>query len=396
MSHVIDIDHRRQSPASRRIMRSPTGRIRSESDAGPPPDQYEELGRELAKAVDGEVRFDPGSRALYATDASNYRQVPIGVVIPRSAAAIAKTVELCRKFEAPIIMRGGGTSLAGQGCNVAVLIDCSKYLNRVISVDGILRLAEVEPGCILDNLRSVAQRHQLTFGPDPATHDHNTLGGMIGNNSCGVHSVMAGRTSDNVEALDILTYDGLRFEVGPTGENELRQHLAAGGRRAEIFRQLDEFRHRYRNLILAKYPNIPRRVSGYENLDYLMPERGFNVARALVGTESTCAIILRATLNLVPSPQHRVLVIIGFEDVYTAADAVPDVLGFEPIGLEGIDDLLVEFILKKHLHPDEVKMLPAGGGWLVAEFGGDTAEAATAKANPLAEEFKRRGRDASR
>jgi FAD/FMN-containing dehydrogenase/Fe-S oxidoreductase len=393
MSHVIEIDHRRRQDSQRRIEHAPGGRITSES-AGGPPGQYKELGRELAKAVEGEVRFASGDRALYATDASNYRQVPIGVVIPRSAAAIAKTIELCRKFDAPIVMRGGGTSLAGQGCNVAVLIDCSKYLNRVISIDAVSRLAEVEPGCILDNLRSAAQRHQLTFGPDPATHDHNTLGGMIGNNSCGVHSVMAARTSDNVEALDVLTYDGVRFEIGPTGENEFRQHLAAGGRRAEIFRLLDEFRHRYRDLILAKYPKIPRRVSGYENLDELLPERGFNVARALVGTEGTCAVVLRATLNLVPSPQQRVLVIIGFDDVYTAADAVPDVLAFGPIGLEGIDNLLVEFVLKKHLHPDEVKMLPAGGGWLVAEFGGDSAEAAAKKANPLADEFKRRGHDA--
>lgn len=393
MTHVIDIDHRRRPASPRGVDRSPNGRIANES-AARPPDQYQQLGRELAHAVDGEVRFDAGGRALYATDASNYRQVPIGVVIPRSAAAMAKTVELCRKFQAPIVMRGGGTSLAGQGCNVAVLIDCSKYLNRVISIDAVSRLAEVEPGCVLDDLRSNAERHRLTFGPDPATHDHNTLGGMIGNNSCGVHSVLAGRTSDNVEALDVLTYDGVRLELGPTGDHELRQHLAAGGRRAQIFRQLDDFRHRYRDLILAKYPKIPRRVSGYENLDYLLPERGFNVARALVGTEGTCAVVLRATLNLIPSPRHRVLVIIGFEDIYTAADAVPEALAFEPIGLEGIDELLVEFILKKHLHPDDVKMLPAGKGWLVAEFGGERPEDATDKANPLAEHFKRRGCDA--
>ncbi len=393
MSHIIDIDHRRGAQSQRHIERTPEGRITSET-AARPPEQYEELGRELAAAVDGEVRFDSGSRALYATDASNYRQVPIGVVIPRSAAAIARTVELCRKFEAPIVMRGGGTSLAGQGCNVAVLIDCSKYLNRVIAIDSVSRLAEVEPGCILDNLRSTAERHQLTFGPDPATHDHNTLGGMLGNNSCGVHSVMAGRTSDNVDSLDILTYDGIRLEVGRTGDDDFRQHLAAGGRRAEIFRQLDEFRNRYRDLILAKYPKIPRRVSGYENLDELMPERGFNVARALVGTEGTCAIILRAKLNLIRSPSHRVLAIIGFDDVYHAADAVPEALAFEPIGLEGIDRLLIEYVVKEHLHPEDAKLLPAGGGWLVAEFGADSAEAAKAKANPLVEDFRRRGRDA--
>ncbi|MGY4158483.1 FAD/FMN-containing dehydrogenase/Fe-S oxidoreductase [Bradyrhizobium sp. USDA 4461] len=391
MSHTLEIDHRKARGSQRRIERTPSGRITSEEVAPRPPGQYGDLGRELAGTVDGEVRFDAGSRALYATDASNYRQVPIGVVIPRSAAAVTTTLEICRKFDAPIVMRGGGTSLAGQGCNFAVLIDCSKYLNRVISIDEVSRIAEVEPGCILDNLRATAERHQLTFGPDPATHDHNTIGGMIGNNSCGVHSVIAGRTSDNVHSLDILTYDGVRLEVGPTSEEQFRQHLAAGGRRAEIFRQLDAFRGRYRDLILAKYPRIPRRVSGYENLDELMPERGFNVARALVGTEGTCAIVLRAGLNLMPSPGYRVLVIVGFEDIYLAADAVTDMLPYNPIGLEGIDRLLVEFVQRKHLHPENVKALPSGGGWLIAEFGTDTRDEATAKANPLAEEFRRRG-----
>ena len=393
MSQVIEIDRQKGKEPPRHIVRTPAGRIAREYSAGTV-DHYVELSRALAKAVDGEVRFDAGSRALYATDASNYRQVPIGVVIPRSTEAIVRTLELCRKFDAPIVMRGGGTSLAGQGCNVAVLIDCSKYLNRVILIDAISRLAEVEPGCVLDNLRMAAERHHLTFGPDPATHDHNTLGGMLGNNSCGVHSVMAGRTSDNVEALEILTYDGLRIEVGRTGEQEFRQHLAAGGRRAEIFRRLDEFRTRYRGLILSKYPRIPRRVSGYENLDELLPENGFNVARALVGTEGTCVTILRARLNLIPSPKHRVLVIIGFHDVYVAADAVPQVLQFDPIGLEGIDEMMVDFVMKKHLHPDDVKMLPAGSGWLIAEFGADTVDAAVQKACPLVETVEKQGHSA--
>jgi hypothetical protein len=180
-----------------------------------------------------------GYTGFYATDASNYRQVPIGVVIPRSSEDVVKTVEVCQRFDVPIVSRGGGTSLAGQGCNVAVLIDFSKYLNHIRSLDAGARTAEVEPGCILDNLRSAAEEQHLTFGPDPATHDHNTLGGMIGNNSCGVHSVQAGRTSDNVEALEILTYDGVHIAVGPTSDDELRQHMGSGGRRAEIFTQLD-------------------------------------------------------------------------------------------------------------------------------------------------------------
>ncbi|HYY60208.1 MAG TPA: FAD-binding oxidoreductase, partial [Burkholderiales bacterium] len=154
----------------------------------------ERLARELAAAVSGEVRFDAGSRALYATDASNYRQVPIGVVLPRTKEDVVRTVEICRRHGAPILPRGGGTSLCGQCCNVAVVLDFSKYLNRVLEIDPAARTARVEPGCVLDDLRGAAAKHGLTFAPDPATHTHNTLGGMIGNNSCGPHSVMGGET----------------------------------------------------------------------------------------------------------------------------------------------------------------------------------------------------------
>jgi FAD/FMN-containing dehydrogenase/Fe-S oxidoreductase len=392
MSHVVHVDHRNANRTRRTTLAGPDGRIRANLP-GDPESHHGRLARALAAVIDGEVRFDAGSRALYATDASNYRQVPIGVVVPRSSEDVVRTVGLCREFDAPIVSRGGGTSLAGQGCNVAVLIDFSKYLNRLRSIDTGARTAEVEPGCILDNLRSAAEKHHLTFGPDPATHDHNTLGGMIGNNSCGVHSVQAGRTSDNVEALEILTYDGLHIVVGPTSDHELRQHIAHGGRRAEIFTQLDDFRRRHRDLILKRYPRIPRRVSGYENLDELFPENGFNVARALVGTEGTCVTVLSAKLKLVSSPAHRVLALIGFRDVYAAADAVPEALRFHPAGLEGMDEMLVDFVLKKQLHPDDVKMLPDGQGWLIAEFGGGTLDEAADAGNKAIEHF--RGKDCS-
>ncbi len=391
MTHSIEINHARHE-GHLHVERLPNGRVAQEflqTSVDP-----ERLAAALKTAVRGEVRFDRGSRALYATDASNYRQVPIGVVVPRSIGDVVAAVDVCRTFDAPLVMRGGGTSLAGQGCNVAVLIDFSKYLDHVIAIDPQARLAEVEPGCVLDTLRKAAEQHGLTFGPDPATHDHNPLGGMIGNNSCGVHSVMAGRTSDNVESLDIVTYDGLRMTVGRTSDEKLTSILAEGGRRAEIYRQLDDFRRRYRNLILAKYPDIPRRVSGYENLDQLLPENGFNVARALVGTESTCVTVLRATLNLVPSPPQRVLAIIGFSDVFAAADAVPEALAFGPMALEGMDQMLVDFVLRKHLHPDDVKMLPPGAGWLIAEFGADTTEQAAENASRMVEAFKQKGNSA--
>ncbi len=394
MSHVIEVRHKKGGgrPWQMTVTRAPNGRI---VDAAAVNDakSFRALGHALAKKLEGEVRFDDGARALYATDASNYRQVPIGVVIPRHAGDVVAAIELCRQHDAPIVPRGGGTSLAGQGCNVAVLIDFSKYMHGIVAIDAVNKLATVQPGCVLDHLRDAAEEHGLTFGPDPATHDHNTLGGMLGNNSCGVHSVMAGRTSDNTESLEILTYDGLRMTVGPTSDEEYRDIVARGGRRAEIYRALDDFRGRYADLIRARYPQIPRRVSGYENLDALLPENGFNVAKALVGTEATCVVILQAELNLVHSPPERVLTIIGFKDVFAAADAVPDVRKHKPIAIEGIDDMLVEFITRKHLHPDDLKMLPEGAGWLVVEFGADSKEEADRQAKACIDEFKAKGSD---
>ncbi|WP_368744852.1 FAD-binding and (Fe-S)-binding domain-containing protein [Desertibaculum subflavum] len=349
------------------------------------------LAEELRRTVGGEVRFDSGSRALYATDASNYRQVPLGVVLPRSAEDVVGCIDACRRHAAPIVPRGGGTSLAGEACNVAVMLDFSKYLDHVLDLDPGRKFAEVEPGCILDTLRDAAERYDLTFGPDPSTHDRNTLGGMIGNNSCGVHSIMAGRTADNVEALDVLTYDGLRMTVGRTDDAERQAITAGGGRRAEIYRALDEFRTRYGDLIRARYPDIPRRVSGYENLEQLLPEHGFNVARALVGTEGTCVTVLKAVVNLVPSPRRRVLAVLGFDDVYAAGDAVPRVLEDRPIGLEGMDRLLIEFIRRKGLETGSLDMLPDGGSWLIAEFGAASDEEATAAARGLIDSHRARG-----
>ena len=352
--------------------------------AGTPvdPEVAQRLARALKARIDGEVRFDDGSRALYATDASNYRQVPIGVVIPRSVDDVVATMAACREFGVPFLSRGGGTSLAGQGCNVAVLVDFSKHLNRLLHLDPQKRLARVEPGIILDQLRDAAEHHHLTFGPDPATHDHNCLGGMLGNNSCGTHSVMAGRTADNVEALDILTYDGLRLTVGPTSEAAFDRIIAEGRRRGEIYRALRALRERYAALIRARYPDIPRRVSGY-NLDELLPERGCNVARALVGSEGTCVTILSATLRLVPSPPARALVVLGFDDIFQAGDAVPRLLEHRPIALEGIDHELVEFMKEKHLETDDLALLPGGCGWLIIEFGGADADEAVARAKAL-------------
>ena len=342
----------------------------------------EELAVALRRSVSGEVRFDDGSRALYATDGSNYRQVPIGVVLPRNADDVIAAGALCRQFGAPLLCRGGGTSLAGQCCNVAVILDFSKYMAGILEVDPVRRIARVQPGVILDHLRAAAEKHQLTFAPDPATHNRCTLGGMIGNNSCGVHSVMAGKTDDNIEELEILTYDGLRMKVGQTSSDELERNIAEGGRRGEIYAKLGAIASTYGDLVRQRYPNIPRRVSGY-NLNYLLPEHGFHVARSLVGSEGTCVTVLEATCRLVESPPQRVLLVVAYPDIYQCADRVPDIMAHKPIGLEGVDDLLVEYTRRKGINSEGLGLLPQGGGWLFVEFGANTLPEAEAQARGL-------------
>jgi FAD/FMN-containing dehydrogenase/Fe-S oxidoreductase len=308
---------------------------------------------------------------------------------------VVAAFELCRQYGAPVLSRGGGTSLAGQCCNVAVVLDFSKYMRRVLSIDPVRRLATVQPGCVLDDLRRQAEsRHNLTFGPDPSTHNHCCLGGMLGNNSCGVHSLLPSyhglgmRTSDNTHALDVLTWDGARMRVGSTPPAELERIVAAGGRRGEIYAGLRDLVSRHEAAIRGM-PKLPRRVSGY-NLDALLPENGFQVARALVGTESTCVAILEATLHLVPALRQRVLVVLGYPDVYHAADHLMEVLEYKPIGLEGIDHLLIRYIHQKHVHESDLRFLPRGDGYLLVEFGADTLEEAKAQADRLVADLRGR------
>src|ERR671931_951720 len=330
-----------------------------------------DLEATLQQTITGEVRFDSGGRALYATDLSIYRQVPVGVVIPRTIDDVVTTVQACRERGVPILGRGCGTSLAGQCCNVAVVIDFSKYLNRIVALDAARRTATVQPGVICDTVRQAAAQHHLTLAPDPATHAYCTLGGMIGNNSCGAHTVMGGKTVDNIEALEILTYDGLRMHVGPTSDDEVERIITQGGRRGDIYARLRALRDRYMGLIRERYPRIPRRVSGY-NLDALLPENGFHVARALVGTESTCALVLGATVRLLPSPPHRALLVVGYADMCAAGDHVMEVRGHGPIALEAFHIHVIENMRRQHRPPAGAKLLPAGTTWLLVEFGGDT------------------------
>ncbi|MFL5914026.1 MAG: FAD-binding and (Fe-S)-binding domain-containing protein [Gaiellaceae bacterium] len=345
------------------------------------------LAADLRAAIEGEVRFDTGSRALYATDASNYRMPPLGVVLPRHVDELVEIHRVCRAHGAPIVLRGGGTSLAGQGCNTAVLIDFSKYLHRILEIDPDRRLARVQPGCVLDHLRSEAsEKYGLTFGPDPSTHAYCTLGGMLGNNSCGRHSVQSEfhgpgpRIADNLVELEVLTYRGERLRIGPGGvgvPDALAERL-----RALADANADEIR--------ARYPQIPRRVSGY-NLDELLPEKGFEVARSLVGTESTCVTILEATLELIPKPRCVSLLVVGYPDKFRTADHVTIAREHRPISIEGMDDTLIEDMTLLGIHQHERSMLPDGRGWLFVEFGGDSKEESDEKAYALMRDLENDG-----
>ena len=342
--------------------------------------QAAQLEAELKKKVRGEVRFDRGSRALYATDGSNYRQFPIGLVIPLDADDVIAAVAVCRTFGAPVLSRGAGTSLAGQCCNVAVVLDFTKYMNQVLEVDPEQKFARVQPGIVLDSLQKQIKQYNLMFAPDPSTHSRCTIGGMIGNNSCGTHSLLGGKTVDNVEELTILLYDGTQMKVSATSEAELKSIIGGGGRRGETYRTLKSIRDRNIERIRDGYPLIPRRVSGY-NLDELLPERGFNVARALVGTEGTCVVILEAKIRLINNPAHRSLVALGFDDAFIAADHVPEILELKPIGLEGVEGSIIDGLRRKQApHMD---LLPEGHGFLLVEFGSDDPDTCRERAQQL-------------
>lgn len=329
--------------------------------------ELETLHQALHDGLDGECDFSSAGLALFTSDASNYRQIPLGVVFPRHSDDIRLTTQLCREKGLPILMRGAGTSQNGQCVNTAVVLDCSRYMNRVLHIDTDSRYALIEPGIVCDTLKSAAEHHGLTFGPDPATHSRCTLGGMIGNNSCGPHSMLAGKTVENVIALEVLTADGDQFWVGPTTEDEFDAIIAKDDAQARIYRQLKALRDEYADEIRQRFPSIKRRVSGY-NLDQLLPENGFNVARALVGSEGTLVSILQAKVNLIKNPAFKKLLVLGFENIFEAGDSVPEIMPFKPIAMEGLDWNIIGGLNDRNLKQREVALLPDGFAWILVEL----------------------------
>ncbi|GAB3569780.1 FAD-binding and (Fe-S)-binding domain-containing protein [Amycolatopsis endophytica] len=330
---------------------------------------------ELGHALTGEVESGTTARATYSMDASNYRHVPVAVVFPSTVEDLETTVRLCREYGIPITARGSGTSIGGQALGRGVVVDYSRHLDRVLEIDPQARTARVQPGVVLDALRAAAAPHGLTFGPDPSTHSRCTIGGMVGNDACGSHSVAWGRTADNVIALDVLTADGARLVIGPELPEDPR--VAASKQLA-----LDNLA-----LLRTAFPTIPRRVSGYA-LEQLLPENGTNLVRALVGTEGTCVLLTEITVRLVPAPAARALVVAGYADDIAAADAVPSVLPLKPLTVEGMGRDLIDSLLTRRSHP-AVDLLPEGRGWLFVEVGGADAADAAARAADVADVLTR-------
>ncbi|MFD7513170.1 FAD-binding oxidoreductase, partial [Streptomyces sp. NPDC059853] len=267
--------------------------------------------------------------------------------------------------------------------NVAVVLDWSKYCHRLVSVDAEARTCVVEPGIALDELNRRLEPYGLKFGPKPATHTHCTLGGMIGNKSCGASAQRYGKTVDNVRRLEVLTYGGCRLWAGPVDDSRYARILAEGGEVARLHRGARELAERYADDIRAGFPEIPRRVSGY-NLDSLLPEKGFDLARALVGSESTLVTVLRAELDLVPIEAADALVVLGYPDICAAADDVPRLLEHcRPLQLEALDDRMAQLMREERVHTESLSLLPAGGSWLFVQLGGDSKEDADAQADAL-------------
>ncbi len=328
-------------------------------DAAPAADVVDRL----RGVVRGEVSDETRRRAEYSSDAGNYRVLPQVVVAPADADDVHAVLAVSRETGVPITARGGGTSIAGNAVGTGIVLDFARRMNRVLDLDPAAGIAVVQPGVVLADLQRAAAPHGLRFGPDPSSQNRATLGGMIGNNACGPHAVAYGRTADNLLALTAVDGTGRLLRTAQGVDAVTGLSTLVGG---------------HLDLLRTEFGRFPRQVSGY-SLEHLLPERGRNLARALVGSEGTLAVTLDATLTLVRISPARLLVVLGYPDMAAAADAVPAVLAHSPLAVEGLDARLVD-VVRRRKGAGTVPGLPRGAGWLMIEVGGDTDSAATALA----------------
>ena len=349
-----------------------------------------ELAEELRRRVSGEVRFDPFSRVLYSTDASIYQMEPVGVVIPRSVEDVLAVVELASENEIPVLPRAGGTGLAGQSVNHAIVMDFSKYLNQVIELNREENWVRVQPGIVLDQLNRYLAPHGLQYAPDPTTSNRACVGGGIGNNTCGAHSVIYGKTLDHIKEVDVVLSDASQAHFSTLEPNELDTKLNGDGLESDIYRGVLQIARENLSEIEARYPKIMRRVSGY-NLDSFLGEEPVNLTKMVVGSEGTLCVVTEAKINLVPRPTMTSLSVLHFKDIFEASEATKEVLNHGPSSVEVLDKMVLDRSRESMGQSRNMAFVEGDpGAILLVEFYGESEAELTAKMETLKDDMSRR------
>jgi FAD/FMN-containing dehydrogenase/Fe-S oxidoreductase len=342
-----------------------------------------DLERELRRAVEGDVRFDQYSRLLYSTDASMYQMEPIGVVIPRHAGDVQAVLELANRENVAVLPRGGGTSLTGQTVNRAVVMDFSRWMQDILEVNREEMWARVQPGVVQDELNAHVRPMGLLFGPDTSTSNRATIGGMLGNNSGGSHSIAYGLTIEHVIELTALLADGSRVVFGEVTPEAFRVKMRASGLEGQIYREVARIRDQYAGEIRQRYPRHWRRVCGY-NLDELVKERPLNMARLVVGSEGTLLSIVEAKMRLVPSPKATAVDVIHYRDIQEALESSQAILETGPYAVELTDKMILD-LARGNIEQSKRMGFVQGdpGAILIVEYAGDTAAEVKSKVEVL-------------
>ena len=350
----------------------------------------EELAEELRKRVSGEVRFDPFSRVLYSTDASIYQMEPVGVVIPRSVEDVLAVIEIARDNRVPVLPRAGGTGLAGQSVNHAIVMDFSKYLNQVVEVNQEEQWVRVQPGIVLDQLNRYLAPYNLQYAPDPTTSNRACVGGGIGNNTCGAHSVIYGKTLDHIKEVDVVLSDAAQAHFQSLEPHELEAKLNGEGLESDIYRGVLQIARENLAEIEARYPKIMRRVSGY-NLDSFLGEEPVNLAKMVVGSEGTLCVVTEAKVNLVPRPTMTSLSVLHFADIFEASEATKEVLKHGPSSVEVLDKMVLDRSRESMGQSRNLAFVQGNpGAMLLVEFYGESEAELTAKMEHLRDDMAHR------
>ena len=349
-----------------------------------------ELAEELRKRVSGEVRFDPFSRVLYSTDASIYQMEPVGVVIPRSVEDVLAVIEIARDNRVPVLPRAGGTGLAGQSVNHAIVMDFSKYLNQVVEVNQEEQWVRVQPGIVLDQLNRYLAPYNLQYAPDPTTSNRACVGGGIGNNTCGAHSVIYGKTLDHIKEVDVVLSDAAQAHFQSLEPHELEAKLNGEGLESDIYRGVLQIARENLAEIEARYPKIMRRVSGY-NLDSFLGEEPVNLAKMVVGSEGTLCVVTEAKVNLVPRPTMTSLSVLHFADIFEASEATKEVLKHGPSSVEVLDKMVLDRSRESMGQSRNLAFVQGNpGAMLLVEFYGESEAELTAKMEHLRDDMAHR------